>query len=93
VGVGAFEKWRGLGFGIHEALDQIGAVIGPLVVAAVLYLGGGYSGGFAVLLVPGILAMGVLIAARRLYPRPRELEEAEERPCSGNRVAGASSTV
>jgi hypothetical protein len=27
----------GLGFGIHEALDQIGALMGPLAVAAVRF--------------------------------------------------------
>jgi MFS family permease len=69
---------RGWGFGLHEALDQVGAVIGPLMVAAVLYLGGGYSGGFGILLVPAALAMAVLLLTRRRYPRPWELEEAEE---------------
>lgn len=31
---------RGKGFAVHEALDQIGAVIGPLTVAGVLALTG-----------------------------------------------------
>ncbi len=65
---------RGWGFGLHEALDQVGAVLGPLAVAAVLYAGQGYRTGFAVLLVPALLALGVLLAARRLYPRPRDFE-------------------
>jgi len=65
---------RGWVFGLHEALDQIGAVIGPLVVTAVLYLNGSYRTGFAVLLVPALLALSVLVAARFLYPRPRDLE-------------------
>lgn len=65
---------RGWGFGLHEALDQIGAVLGPLVVAAVLYLRGGYAASFAVLLAPALLALSVLLAARRLYPQPRDLE-------------------
>lgn len=66
---------RGWGFGLHEALDQVGAVIGPLLVAAVLYFGGSYSGGFGILLIPAALALAVLLLARRRYPRPRELEE------------------
>ncbi|MDP2895148.1 MAG: MFS transporter [bacterium] len=65
---------RGWGFGLHEALDQVGAVLGPLVVAAVLYVGGGYRTGFAILLVPALVALGVLVAARQLYPRPQDLE-------------------
>ena len=36
---------RGWGFGFHEAMDQIGAVTGPLIVAAVLYFQGGYRAG------------------------------------------------
>ena len=68
------EMGRGWGFGIHEALDQIGAVLGPLIVTAVLYSKGSYQTGFAVLLVPALLALSVLLAARLLYPRPRDLE-------------------
>lgn len=65
---------RGWGFGLHEALDQIGAISGPLIVAAVLYLRDGYKTGYTLLLIPALLALGVLTAARFLYPRPQELE-------------------
>lgn len=67
---------RGWGFGLHEAMDQIGAILGPLIVAAVLYLKGGYRTSFAILLVPALLALVVLIVAWALYPRPRDLEAA-----------------
>jgi MFS family permease len=62
-------------FGLNEALDQAGATIGPLLVALVLYLNGGYRTGFGVLLIPALLCLGILVVARRLYPRPHELEE------------------
>lgn len=65
---------RGWGFGLHEALDQIGAVLGPLIVAAVLFVGDDYRAGFAALLVPALVCLGVLTAARLLYPRPKDLE-------------------
>ncbi|WP_299029113.1 MFS transporter [uncultured Thermanaerothrix sp.] len=65
---------RGWGFGLHEALDQIGAILGPLVVAAILAIQGNYRHGYAVLLLPALLALGVLAAARYLYPRPQDLE-------------------
>jgi MFS family permease len=65
---------RGWGFGLHEAMDQIGAILGPLIVAAVLYLNGGYRMSFAILLIPALLALAVLLVARALYPRPRDLE-------------------
>lgn len=68
------EVGRGWGFGLHEAMDQIGAMIGPLIVAAVLAFQGSYETGFAVLLLPALLALTVLAVARWLYPRPQELE-------------------
>ena len=68
------EVGAGWGFGLHEAMDQIGAMLGPLIVAAVLYAKGGYKTGFAVLLIPAILALIVLLISRYLYPRPRDLE-------------------
>ncbi|WP_290596247.1 MULTISPECIES: MFS transporter [unclassified Archaeoglobus] len=65
---------RGWGFGIHEALDQIGAIIGPLIFFAVFYLNGGYREGFAILLIPAILALLTLSFARVEYPSPHTLE-------------------
>ncbi len=65
---------RGKGFGFHEAMDQIGAMTGPLIVAAVLASRGDYRDGFAILAVPALLALTVLVAARFLYPSPQDLE-------------------
>jgi len=65
---------RGWGFGLHEAMDQIGAMLGPLIVAGVLYFKGGYQMSFGVLLVPALLALSVLAVARLLYPHPRAFE-------------------
>jgi MFS family permease len=65
---------RGWGFGLHEAMDQIGAMMGPLIVAAVLLFKGTYATGFAILLVPALLTLGVLLASQRLYPHPQDLE-------------------
>lgn len=72
---------HGWGFGVHEALDQAGAVIGPLIVAVVLYHErGAYQSGFGILLVPAVLTLGVLAAARWSYPRPREFEPEQAGP-------------
>jgi predicted MFS family arabinose efflux permease len=62
-------------FGLNEALDQAGATIGPLVVALILYLNGGFRTGFGVLLIPALLCLGILLIARLLHPRPHELEQ------------------
>jgi MFS family permease len=74
---------HGWGFGVHEALDQVGAVAGPLVVAGALYLGGGYHLSFGLLAIPASLSLLTLLAARRLYPRPQELEGAMAKPLDG----------
>ena len=54
----------GRGFALHEALDQIGAVTGPLVVGVAIAWGGGYRAGFAILLIPALLALSMLSWAR-----------------------------
>jgi predicted MFS family arabinose efflux permease len=61
-------------FGLNEALDQAGATIGPLLMALVLYLNGGYRTGFGVLVIPAVLCLATLVMARLLHPRPHELE-------------------
>ncbi len=71
---------RGWGFGLHEAMDQIGAMLGPAIVAAVFYFKGSYGNAFAVLLIPALLALAVLAAARLLYPRPRDFETGQIKP-------------
>jgi MFS family permease len=70
---------QGWGFGLHQALDQTGAVIGPLVISAVLFIGSGYQAAFAWLLIPAVLSMAVLLAARFLFPRPHDFELAPAR--------------
>ena len=77
---GTKEIGHGWGFGFHEAMDQTGAVIGPLLVAGVVASGFGYHRAFGILIVPALAAIAVLIAARSLYPRPRDLEVAHDGP-------------
>ncbi len=65
---------HGWGFAVHEAMDQIGAVVGPLLMAAALATRKSYHSAFQFLLIPALLTLGVLAAARILYPKPRDLE-------------------
>jgi MFS family permease len=69
----AKEMGYGWGFGVHEALDQVGALFGPLAVAAVIFYRGNYRLAFGVLLVPALVTLSILIVARLLYPKPEEL--------------------
>ncbi|MCD6368680.1 MAG: MFS transporter [Thermoproteales archaeon] len=50
----------GMAFGIHRTLDQIGAILGP-ALAFLLLPFIGYRGVFAVSLIPGLLALIVLL--------------------------------
>jgi len=70
----AKEIGYGWGFGLHEALDQFGALFGPLLVAFIISLRADYRRAFAVLLVPGAIVLILLSIARWLYPRPEDLE-------------------
>ncbi len=63
----------GWAFGLHEGLDQLGALTGPLVVAGVLAHRGDYHWAFAALLIPGLINISLVLLARRLYPRPQDL--------------------
>lgn len=65
---------HGWGFGFHEAMDQTGAMVGPLIVAAVLYFKGDYRTAFAALLASAILAVLILVSASFIYPHPQHLE-------------------
>jgi MFS family permease len=65
----------GFGFGIHEAMDQIGAVLGPLIFTVVLALDPNgtvrdYQHGYSLLWIPFALAMASIVAARILFPKP-----------------------
>jgi MFS-type transporter involved in bile tolerance (Atg22 family) len=55
----------GRGFGVHKALDQVGAFAGPLLVAAVVALTGSLSPALAVLAVPGAASIALLVWLRR----------------------------
>jgi len=70
----AKEMGYGWAFGVHEALDQFGALFGPLLIAAILAVQGDYRTAFAVLLVPCLITLGIMVVARLLYPRPQDLE-------------------
>ena len=76
----AQEVGPGKGFGLHEALDQIGAVGGPLLMALILQLSGRYDLAFGVLALPALITLAFLITARALYPAPQRLEAIADNP-------------
>ncbi|MEU6660072.1 MFS transporter [Streptomyces sp. NPDC046821] len=68
---------RGRGFGVHEAMDQVGALLGPLTVAGMLALtGNDYAPSLGILALPGIAVLAVLTWLRRKVPDPAAYERA-----------------
>jgi len=70
----AMRVGQGFGFGLHEGMDQIGAVTGPLMVTGVLASQGSYQMSFAILVIPAVLGLATLLIGQRIYPNPREFE-------------------
>jgi predicted MFS family arabinose efflux permease len=64
----------GWAFGLHEALDQFGALLGPLAMAAILAWRHDYRLAFGALAIPAACTLLLLGIARALYPRPEEFE-------------------
>lgn len=70
----------GFGFGLHEAMDQIGAIAGPLIFTLFFLTAGKNAGiveykiGYAFLWIPFILVMLCLYISYRKVPQPQTLE-------------------
>jgi MFS family permease len=72
---GTQKMGRGWGYGLHEAMDQIGATVGPLLVSAVLlYRQQDYRMAFGILVIPAVIAFIILLICKYLYPKPENLE-------------------
>src|SRR5207248_800239 len=76
------ELGRGWGYGLHEAMDQMGGFAGPLLVALALGLraNGGfdtvpdYQWAFRLLYIPAVITIVMLLVARWRFPNPHDLE-------------------
>lgn len=68
---------RGWAFGINEALDQIGAFLGPLAVAAIYTIRQDYRLAFAWLAVPGAAVLLLVLTARFRFPHAGEIARDE----------------
>jgi len=70
----AKEMGYGWGFGVHEALDQFGAMFGPLLVALILAVSNhDYQLALAALAAPAVVTVTLVLVARRFFPRPQDL--------------------
>lgn len=65
---------RGWGFALHEFLDQMGAILGPLILSAAFLVSQNYRNGFHWLWLPAIFVIVFLLIARWKVPDPQKLE-------------------
>jgi MFS family permease len=70
---------KGWVYAVNTALDETGATVGPLLIALVLFLRGGYRTGYSLLLISSLLALAALAAARLRFPLPSRLEQGGEK--------------
>jgi MFS family permease len=62
LGALASPDQRGRVYGFHRAMDHAGAVVGPIVATVFLYFApGAYRTLFALTIIPGLLAIGMLL--------------------------------
>lgn len=65
---------RGWGFGLQEALGQVGAVLGPLAISAALYFRVDYRTCLEALIIPAIITLVILSKGAKAYPTPQSME-------------------
>ena len=78
---------QGWAFGLHEALDQSGALIGPLLAALVLAQRHNYHAAFAWMLAPAIITVLLVSSVRLRYPSAGAIVP----PSEAHRADGGSS--
>lgn len=74
---------KGWVYGLNTAMDELGATLGPLLIALVLFLQGSYQTAYAVLLISSLLALGSLAVAYIGFPLPSRLEQGQTAPAQG----------
>jgi MFS family permease len=69
------ELGKGWVYALNTALDEIGATLGPLIIALVLLLKGDFRTGYALLTFSAVAALVALVVARINFPLPSRLEK------------------
>ena len=69
---------QGWAFGLHEAMDQTGAMAGPLIAALVLAHHHDYRAAFAWLGVPAVLTLATIVTVAVRFPYAGQVRAAEK---------------
>ena len=86
VSFAASEIGTGKGFAYQEFLDQLGAFLGPILLFVTALVKGTddlfqtYRISFAVLLVPALITIALVLAAKIKFPDPEMFEKQEDKP-------------
>jgi MFS family permease len=75
---------RGWAFGINEALDQLGALAGPLAIAGMIAWFHDFRTAFAMLAVPAAITLLLVFGARARFPDAGRIERKPERSGDGH---------
>lgn len=75
---------RGWAFGLNEALDQLGATVGPLAIAGLLAWRHNFTLAFAWLAIPALVTLALVFIARMSFPYAGRIE----RDPKSSRVGG-----
>lgn len=99
LSLAAAQNGVGRSFALQELLDQLGAFLGPVALFAVMYFKGSgdsfadYRRCFALLAAPALVTLGLLLAARCLFPRPEKFEPDTKKAAVGNFAFGKKFTL
>lgn len=69
---------RGWGFGLHEAFDRFGGLLGPLLMFFILSPAPQFKMAFGLLAIPAALALGTLYFTYKKFPHPEIAEPSKE---------------
>lgn len=82
----AKQTGSGFGFGLHEAMDQIGGFLGPALFSLLLITTKGagnldvYRKGLLLLFIPAAIVVALVLAARHFFPHPDRFEVKTKTP-------------
>ncbi|APO52686.1 MFS transporter [Bradyrhizobium diazoefficiens] len=74
------ELGKGWVYALNTSLDEIGATLGPLIIAPVLLLKGDFRTGYAFLTISAVMALVALVVARVSFPLPSRLGQGDTAP-------------
>ena len=80
---------RGWVYGLNTAMDEVGATVGPLLMAWTLGRTGSYRTSYATLTLSAALALAALTTARIVFPVPSRLDAEERRTATATGFSSA----